>query len=239
LPHKLKQKVLKHSNYLLPNFINVIYKKVDSNLRSDDIDLTRFNQYCLAVQLYHLKRYSDKIASLPFSEKDEQLLNRLCSVCGFRPEREEEGETERMLTGLSPHLPFGDSEVITKIQLLVNYFCEYEVLKNTYKQSSLEYEYDNVCTDLESLRIEFRLPARFKYNKFKRRDNPFFKGGVEVIIPEDDAPVTSQSSDQSEIPETDTPTANPSIHQPETPEGESLVLSHSNGQSETQIDDSL
>lgn len=213
---------MKHSNYLLPNFISVIYKKVNSNLRSDDIDLTRFNQYCLAVQLYHLKRYSDKITALPFSEKDEQLLNRLCSICGFRPEREEESETERMLNGLSPHLPFGDSEVITKIQLLVNYFCQYEVLKNTYELSSLEYEYDTVCTSLESLRTEFRLPARFKYNKFKRRDNPFFKGGVEVIIPEYDTPVTSKSNDQSEIPEADTSAA-----------------SLSNDQSETQIDEIL
>lgn len=189
-----------HSNYLMPNFINVIYNKVGGNLRADDIDLTRFNKYCLAVQLYHLKQYSERIAGLPFSEKDDQVLNHLCTVCGFRPESEDEGEVNKMLNGLSPNLPFGDFEVITNIQLLVNYFCQYEVLKKYGKKSlPLEEEYTIACENLESLRKEFRLPARFKYNKGKRRDNPFFKGGVEVIVTDEHEPSPKASRDEDVI----------------------------------------
>jgi hypothetical protein len=175
---------MKHSNYQLPNFINVIYKKVESTLRAGNVDLTRFNQFCLAVQLFHLKRYRESIVGLRFSEKDESALNDLCDVCHFHPGKEDEGTEGEILTGLSPEL-FGDFGPITKIQLLVNYFCRYEVLKNNYDKSLvLENDYNAICTNLETLRHGFRLPARFKYNKSMRRDNPFFKGGVEVTIPE-------------------------------------------------------
>lgn len=190
---------MKHSNYFLPNFISVIYKKVESNLRVDDISLSRFNEYCLAVQLYHLKKYRDKIAGLPFSQKDEQVLNHLCAANGFAPGREEEGEIGKVLIGLNPDPFAGEFNVIGRIQLLVNYFCQYEVLKNTYEKASLEHEYGRACSDLERLRTEFRLPARFKYNKTKRRDNPFFKGGVEVVILDEPIPTPNESATNAAI----------------------------------------
>lgn len=227
---------MKHSNYLLPNFINVICKKVEHNLRASSIDLARFKQYCLAVILFHLRHYRETIVGLPFSDQDEATLNRLCEKCRFRPI---EGDDDRILIGLSTDL-LGDAVLVSKVQLLVNYFSQYEVLKDYYDQSpSLIRDYDNACIKLETLRNEFRLPGRFKYNKFKRRDNPFFKGGVEVIIPEDDAPVTRQSDHTFEIREADITAENLSNDQPETPEAETPVPSHSNGQSETQIDEIL
>jgi len=175
---------MKHSNYLLPNFINVIYRKVEHNLRASNVDLARFNQYCLAVLLFHLKHYRETIVGLPFSEKDESTLNHLCAVCHLGIGQQDESEEGQILTGLSPDL-FGDYGILTRIQLLVNYFSQYEVLKDYFDQSaSLKRDYDAACINLETLRQEFRLPARFKYNKFKRKDNPFFKGGVEVIIPD-------------------------------------------------------
>jgi hypothetical protein len=67
----------------------------------------------------------------------------------------------------------------------VNYFSRYEILKHQFKQLAFKDEYDRICDNLETLRREFRLPANFKYSKIKRRDNPFFKGGVEVILPDD------------------------------------------------------
>src|SRR5436189_3964358 len=106
-----------NSNYLLPNFISVIYRKVEHNLRASNIDLARFNQYCLAVLLFHLKQYRESIVGLPFSEKDEATLNHLCTKCQFGPGEEDEGEEGKILTGLCPDL-FGDFGVITRIQLL-------------------------------------------------------------------------------------------------------------------------
>lgn len=190
---------MKHSNYHLPNFINVIYKKVESTLRAGNIGLTRFNQFCLAVQLFHLKRYRESIVGLRFSEKDESALNDLCDVCNFHSGEEDEGEEGGILIGLSPDL-FGDFGPMTKIQHLVNYFCRYEVLKDNYDKSlTLENDYNAVCTNLETLRREFRLPARFKYNKSKRRDNPFFKGGVEVTIPERVLPEPNEPVEQEPV----------------------------------------
>lgn len=190
---------MEHSNYQLPNFINVIYKKVESILRASNIDLARFLQFCLAVQLFHLKRYRNSIVNLPFSAKDESALTDLCDVCNFHPGEEDEGEEGGMLIGLSPDL-FGDFGPMTKIQRLVNYFCRYEVLKDNYEESlALENDYNSVCTNLETLRREFRLPARFKYNKSRRRDNPFFKGGVEVTIPERVVPESNEPVAQESV----------------------------------------
>lgn len=176
---------MKHSSYNLPNFINVIYRKVENNLRADNIDLARFNQYCLAVLLFYLKHYRDIIVGLPFSQNDEATFNQLCKSCHFRSEEDGEGFELKILVGLSPEL-FGDAGVVSRVQLLVNHFAQYEVLKDYCDESdSLKSEYETACIHLERLRREFRLPARFKYNKSKRKDNPFFKGGVEVIIPEE------------------------------------------------------
>ena len=172
---------MEHSNYQLPNFINVIYKKVESILRASNIDLARFLQFCLAVQLFHLKRYRDTIVGLPFSRKDEDAMDHLCAVCSFHSEEYDQGGKGEILVGLSRDT----FSAIIDIELLVNRFCEYEVLKEYCEESpSLEEAYETVCVSLESLRRKFKLPARFKYNKFKKRDNPFFKGKVEVIIPE-------------------------------------------------------
>lgn len=176
---------MKHSIYNLPNFINVIYRKVEDNLRADNIDLARFNQYCLAVLLFYLKHYRDSIVGLPFSQNDEATFNQLCKSCHFHSADDGEGFELKILVGLSPEL-FGDAGVVSRVQLLVNHFAQYEVLKDYCDQSELlKSEYDAACLHLERLRREFRLPARFKYNKSKRKDNPFFKGGVEVIIPEE------------------------------------------------------
>jgi len=176
---------MKHSSYNLPNFVNVIYRKVENNLRADNIDLARFNQYCLAVLLFYLKHYRDIIVGLPFSQNDEATFNQLCKSCHFHSEEDGEGFELKILVGLSPEL-FGEAGVVSRVQLLVNHFAQYEVLKDYCDESeSLKSEYETACIHLERLRKEFRLPARFKYNKSKRKDNPFFKGGVEVIIPEE------------------------------------------------------
>ena len=189
---------MKHSNYFLPNFIRVIYKKVQNELQDCDISLQRFNQYCLAVLLFHLQKWKDKIVDLPFSDVDRQTLERLCSTSDFSDytPAQEDGKGDRLLEGLAPDA-FNYTEVIGKIELLVNYFSQYEVLKEHSEQSSLKGEYEMTCAKLEILRKEFRLPIRLKYNKFKRRDNPFFKGGVEVIIPDD---IECRPLPQSELP---------------------------------------
>ncbi|MBL7847277.1 MAG: hypothetical protein JNL40_07405 [Cyclobacteriaceae bacterium] len=176
---------MKHSSYNLPNFINVIYRKVENNLRAETIDLARFNQYCLAVLLYYLKHYRDSIVGLPFSQNDDATFQHLCKACHFRVADDGEGLERKLLVGLSPEL-FGDAGLVSRIQLLVNHFAQYEVLKDhSHNSDLLRGEYDTACIHLESLRKEFRLSARFKYNKSKRKDNPFFKGGVEVNIPEE------------------------------------------------------
>lgn len=131
---------------------------------------------------------------LPFSEKDEATLNHLCTTCQFGPGQEDESEERTILSGLCPDL-FGDFGVIARIQYLVNYFSRYQVLKDYDDKSPLlAREYSDACIKLETLRKEFRLPARFKYNKTKRKDNPFFKGGVEVVIPDEPIPARNVSA---------------------------------------------
>lgn len=203
---------MKHSNYFLPNFFRVIYKKMESQLQDGNISLQRFNQYCLAVLLFHLQKWKSEIVGLPFSDADKQTLERLCSTSDFSP-AQAEGKEDHILEGLAPDA-FSYTEVIGKIQLLVNYFSQYEVLKEHSEQWSFKGEYEKTCDKLEKLRKEFRLPARFKYNKFKRRDNPFFKGGVEVTIPDD---IECRPLPETELPE-DSMNSDAADESPETEE---------------------
>src|SRR5688572_21153076 len=173
---------MKQSNYKLQNFIRVIYRKVEDQLQDVSITQDRFNQYCLAVQLFHLQKWKSQIIGLPFSNEDKQNFERLCSKFGFISEQHGECKEDNRLEGLPPDA-FSYTEVIGKLQLLINYFSQYEVLKRYIKESSVKEEYERTCDNLEKLRKEFRLPPRFKYNKTKRKDNPFFRGGVEVIVP--------------------------------------------------------
>lgn len=178
---------MKQSNYQLPNFLGVIFRKVESALRATNIDQSRFYKFCLAAQLFALKRYCNQIGGLTYSAKDDDTFKNLCATNSFKlglpwPG---EGEEDEFLISLSPD-PFDDPEIIQKIESLVNYYSHYQVLKDHYHQDqSLESDYHRTCTNLETLRNQFRLPARFKYNKSKRKDNPFFNGGIEVIISEE------------------------------------------------------
>lgn len=178
---------MKQSNYFLPNFLGVIYRKVESALRATNIDQSRFYKFCLAAQLFALKKYCDQIAGLTYSAQDELTFNNLCTANGFTLGLpwHGEGEEDGFLVSICPN-PFDNTEIIKKVESLINHYSRYQVLKDNYHQNqSLESDYHRACTELETLRNEFRLPARFKYNKTKRKDNPFFKGGIVVTIPDE------------------------------------------------------
>lgn len=129
---------MKQSNYQLSNFIGVIFRKVESTLRATNIDQNRFYKFCLAAQLFALKRYCNEIGGLTYSAKDEDTFKNLCSTNGFKlglpwPG---EGEGDEFLVSLSPD-PFDNLEIIQKIESLVNYYCRYQVLKNNHLQNQL------------------------------------------------------------------------------------------------------
>jgi hypothetical protein len=176
---------MKQIMYELPKFIGVIFRKVQVSLEAAGINMTRFHQYCLAVQLCVLKEYQGKIEGLSLSEQDNINLQRLCVANGFTHNQE-----ENTVTGLCSD---PGNERMNKVQLLVYYFCHYEALKDADDMSpTIERMYEYACRNLEELRAEFRLPGRFKYNKFKRRENPFFKGSIEVGVP--DVPTLSDAA---------------------------------------------
>ena len=178
------------SNYQLPNFHNVIYNKLKSHLTENGIDLDRFNMFCLATRLFTMKRYSTLDTNVSLSVKDEINLETLLKL-GFTQ------SDDNLLIGIMNQETV---DIILKIEQLINYFNQYDILKiNNKGTPQLELEYNRACNDLESLRSEFKLPARFKYNKFKRRNDPFFKGTIIVSIPNVETDDTTEKSEETPV----------------------------------------
>ncbi|HTE30258.1 MAG TPA: hypothetical protein VK666_07780, partial [Chryseolinea sp.] len=74
-----------------------------------------------------------------------------------------------MLRGLSPSVI--DDDVIEEIELMINYFCKYHLLYESKKKVAIDEQlFDRTCSEFETLRSKYKVPGRFFYNKFKRRD---------------------------------------------------------------------
>jgi len=183
---------MEQSTYSLPNFFRAIYKKTSNSLWAFKINDERFYQYCLAVLLFTCRKYVGSLPGTGFSQDDEATLAQLCKL-GFATIKDHESEgSGELLVGLSPTL---SEEPIDRIELLINHFAKYHVLKDNFKKfPSGEQEYNSACNNFENLRSEFGVPGRFRYNKFIRRDNPLLRGGIMVSIPKDESVIESVDS---------------------------------------------